>query len=80
MRREKDIKLFDNKDFGDLGEKIAQTYLRLFGFEIINCNFRTKEGEIDIIAEKSDILHFIEVKTRKNKKYYGKAIYRHTKM
>ena len=50
-----------------MGEKIAQTYLQLIGFKIVDCNFRIKEGEIDIIAEKSNIIHFVEVKTRKNK-------------
>ena len=34
------------------------------GFEIIRCNYRTPEGEIDIIAQFEKCLHFVEVKQR----------------
>lgn len=52
------------KSFGKLGEKLAENYLALNGFKILFRNFNTKFGEIDLIAEKSSKLHFIEVKTR----------------
>lgn len=47
---------------GGLGEKLATRFLREQGFKIVETNYRKKWGEIDIIAEKSDILHFVEVK------------------
>lgn len=58
----------NNKQFGYLGEKIAKFYLQLNNFQILKCNFMCKFGEIDIIAQKEKYIHFIEVKTRKNKK------------
>ncbi|MEA3272391.1 MAG: YraN family protein [Patescibacteria group bacterium] len=53
------------KEIGNLGEKIAERYLRGKGFEILTNQYHaSKLGEIDIIAEKNKHLHFIEVKTR----------------
>ena len=48
--------------FGFKSEDKAVKYLKNQGFEIITRNFKSKFGEIDIIAKKTNILHFIEVK------------------
>ncbi len=48
---------------GRVGEDIAVKYLEHKGFEIIEQNYRKKYGEIDIIAMKGRIIHFIEVKS-----------------
>lgn len=48
---------------GRLGEEIACKFLLGKGFRIIARNYRKKWGEIDIIAEKVNDLHFIEVKS-----------------
>lgn len=55
-----------NKRIGIIGEKIAQEYLIKNEFKIIETNFLTKKGEIDIIAQKENYIIFIEVKTRTN--------------
>ncbi|TKX31871.1 YraN family protein [Campylobacter aviculae] len=47
---------------GILGEDKACAFLKKRKFEILERNFYCKFGEIDIIAKKDDILHFIEVK------------------
>lgn len=47
-------------------EEIAKKYLIEHNYEIIEQNFTSKFGEIDIIAEKDNIICFIEVKGRKN--------------
>jgi putative endonuclease len=47
---------------GRLGEDIAKKYLEKQGYKIISQNFRTKTGEIDLIAEKKGTLVFVEVK------------------
>lgn len=52
------------KTVGAVGEAAAATYLIENGYRILERNFRTRIGEIDIIAEKNDILTFIEVKTK----------------
>lgn len=49
---------------GKKGEKIALDFLIHKGYSIYETNYRTRVGEIDIIAEKRGVLVFIEVKTR----------------
>lgn len=51
---------------GDSGENIAEKYLREKGYVIIDRNWRTRNGEIDIISYKSDTIVFVEVKTLPN--------------
>ncbi len=48
---------------GREGEKAAIKFLKKSGYRIIEKNFRTKAGEIDVIAEQDKILVFVEVKT-----------------
>lgn len=52
-------------------EEKACTFLRKCGFEIIDRNVHSRFGEIDIIALKAEVLHFIEVKSGAD---YAKAI------
>ena len=56
----------NTKERGNRGEEKAASYLISKGFSIIERNWRTKGGEIDIIAYKNDILVFVEVKTLPN--------------
>lgn len=58
-----DISSKSTKEVGNFGEQIAAEYLRRHGFSIRDCNVGKKTGEIDIVAEKGEVLHFIEVKT-----------------
>ncbi len=48
---------------GRAGEEAATVFLKKQGFVIIDRNYRRPWGEIDIISQKGDWLHFIEVKT-----------------
>ena len=57
-------KNFHKKLLGRVGEKRAVKYLKSIGYEIIETNFTTDIGEIDIIAKDKDYIVFIEVKTR----------------
>lgn len=52
-----------NKSVGNAGENKAAEYLQSKGFEIVARNWRTRRGEIDIIAKKDETLVFAEVKT-----------------
>ena len=56
----------NTKQIGDNGENRAVEYLISNGFAIIERNWRTKGGEIDIIADKNDTIVFVEVKTLPN--------------
>jgi len=57
------------KQVGTLGEKIAENYLKNKGYQILDRNYffripgNSQKGEIDIIAQKSGIISFVEVKT-----------------
>lgn len=48
---------------GELGEDIAVRYLLNKGFEIVERNYTKKWGEIDVVAQLSGVLHFVEVKS-----------------
>jgi len=48
---------------GETGEEIAVKHLVKQGFKILDRNYRKKWGEIDIVATKKGVLHFVEVKT-----------------
>jgi putative endonuclease len=51
---------------GKSAEKKACEFLEKRNFKIVTTNFYCKGGEIDIIAFKNDVFHFIEVKSGKN--------------
>lgn len=53
-----------NLQIGRLGEKIALVYLKKEKYLILETNFRSHWGEIDIVAQKKNKVYFIEVKTR----------------
>ncbi len=56
----------NTKQTGEEGENRAAEYLVSKGFAIIERNWRTKGGEIDIIAYKNDTIVVVEVKTLPN--------------
>lgn len=57
--------MLNNKEIGKIGEGIARSYLLGKGYLILETNYSTRYGEIDIIARDSQTVAFIEVKTRK---------------
>jgi putative endonuclease len=61
------------QQLGKWGEDLTSKYLQKLGFTILETNFHTRYGEVDIIAREGDELVFIEVRTRSNASY-GEAI------
>ena len=59
----------NNRKSGIEGENLAVEYLKKQGNVILERNFNTKVGEIDIIAQDKDTIVFIEVKARENTKF-----------
>lgn len=55
---------FAMNELGAKGEELAVLYLRQNGFKIRFTNWQYGHKEIDIIAEKGDTIHFVEVKAR----------------
>ena len=56
----------DRKELGRRGEEAAATYLERVGFTVLETNWRTKAGEVDIVARDDDTLVLVEVKTRRS--------------
>jgi len=52
-----------SRALGNIAEDKACLYIQTLGFQIIERNFTLRGGEIDIIAIKDEVLHFIEVKS-----------------
>lgn len=59
----------DNKIIGDSGEKLAQAYLVSKGYRVLNTNYKTDLGEIDLVVTNETDLIFVEVKTRSGLDY-----------
>ncbi len=57
------------RKLGIWGEGIAACYLQDKGYKILDRNYYTRNGELDIICEKDGKLVFVEVKTRKSTKF-----------
>lgn len=57
------------RGFGKLGEDFAVKFLQNKGYKVIQRNFRSKLGEIDIVGQDDDTLVFVEVKSRWSRKY-----------
>ena len=64
-----DKKRTSKRKIGDLGETVAENFLRQQGYVIIEKNFYYQHGEIDIIAKEGDTLVFIEVKFRRSERF-----------
>ena len=58
-----------SKSLGNLGEDMAVKYLNENGYRVLDRNFRSNQGEIDIIAEDGDVLSFVEVKNYSFRSY-----------
>ncbi|OGS25220.1 MAG: YraN family protein [Elusimicrobia bacterium RIFOXYB2_FULL_48_7] len=61
--------VYYKKEVGKQGEDEAARYLRENGYEITDRNFRTRFGEIDIVALENKDIVFVEVKKRNNSSF-----------
>jgi len=55
--------------FGRTGEDLAARWLSEKGFSVLQRNWRHGRNEVDIIAGRQGVLHFIEVKSRRSTRY-----------
>lgn len=69
MNNYEEFKSLDNVKKGRIGEVVARRYLVSIGMEIICTNYRTRFGEVDIIAKFENKIIFAEVKSRISRDY-----------
>lgn len=55
--------------FGDLGERIAERWLRHRGWRVLQRRFRNGHRDIDIVAERDGLIAFVEVKARHGEEF-----------
>lgn len=58
-----------SQKLGEAGEEIAVEYLTKKGYQIVEQNYRCRNGEIDVIAKDQDMIVFVEVKTRRSLRF-----------
>jgi putative endonuclease len=59
----------NRRSLGDRGEDLAAAFLKKQGYKIVERNYRTPLGEIDLVARHQGVLVFIEVKTRTSARF-----------
>lgn len=59
-----------HNELGNMGEQLAAEYLLRNGYKVLARNWRFQKAEIDIIAQKENLLAIVEVKTR-NSAFFG---------
>ena len=57
--------------FGELGERIAERWLRRRGWRVVNRRFRNGRRDIDLVVEQEGTVAFVEVKARKGPDFGG---------
>ena len=55
--------------FGELGERIAERWLRRAGWRIIQRRFRSGHRDIDLVVEREGTVAFVEVKARRGSRF-----------
>lgn len=58
-----------NQRFGALGERIAERWLTKKGWRIVYRRFRVGHRDIDLVAQRDDVIAFVEVKARKGAEF-----------
>ena len=55
--------------FGELGERIAERWLRRHGWRVVSRRFRSGHRDIDLIVERDGTVAFVEVKARRGREF-----------
>ena len=56
---------------GELGERIAERWLRARGWRVVQRRFRTGHRDIDLVVEQDGVVAFVEVKARRGEQFGG---------
>ena len=55
--------------FGEVGERVAERWLRLHGWRVLQRRFRSGRRDIDLVAERDGLVAFVEVKARRGDRF-----------
>jgi putative endonuclease len=55
--------------FGELGERIAERWLRRHGWRVVQRRFRNGHRDIDLVVEREGLIAFVEVKARRGSEF-----------
>ena len=58
-----------NQSFGELGERIAERWLRRQGWRVVQRRFRSGHRDIDLVVAQDDVVAFVEVKARRGAEF-----------
>ena len=56
---------------GELGERIAERWLRMRGWKVVQRRFRSGHRDIDLVVERDSVVVFVEVKARRGDRFGG---------
>lgn len=59
------------QEFGELGERIAERWLRRRGWRVVQRRFRSGRRDIDLVVEREGLVAFVEVKARRGDRFGG---------
>ena len=57
------------QSFGELGERIAERWLRRHGWRVVQRRYRNGHRDIDLVVEREGTVAFVEVKARKGREF-----------
>ena len=57
------------QEFGEVGERVAERWLRRRGWRVLQRRFRSGHRDIDLVAERDGLVAFVEVKARKGNQF-----------
>jgi putative endonuclease len=57
------------QEFGELGERIAERWLRRRGWRVVQRRFRSGHRDIDLVVAQGDVVAFVEVKARRGAEF-----------
>ena len=57
------------QEFGEVGERVAERWLRRHGWRVLQRRFRNGHRDIDLVAERDGLIAFVEVKARRGYRF-----------
>lgn len=63
------LRVLSTRSVGERGEDLAMRYLAGKGYSLVERNYRTRRGEVDLVVRRENVLVFVEVKLRRGSSF-----------